>query len=138
MIFQDIMNSEKRFRTFVANRIVLIKEWITSLRMGTFSTYVKPQLLDSELSQDAGSCWIIKSCVVCRRNNWTPNRLQRQASLSKDRVTCMLAPFSSTGVDCFGAFLVKVGRSRVKQWGCLFTCNGYTSGASRGADITRR
>jgi len=27
-----------------------------------------------------------------------------------------------TGVDCFGPFLVKRGRSVVKRWGCIFTC----------------
>lgn len=64
---------------------------------------------------------VIKSCVVCRRNNWTP-LCQRQAPLPQDRVTPMAAPFSSTGLDCFGPFLIKLGRKRFKRWGCLFTC----------------
>ena len=39
-----------------------------------------------------------------------------------DRVTPTGAPFQIIGVDCFGPFLVKRGRSREKRYGCLFTC----------------
>lgn len=66
---------------------------------------------------------ILRRCFVCRRNNWkTPH--QRQAPLPEERVTPGAAPFSSTGVDCFGPFLVKQGRGRapLKRWGCIFTC----------------
>ncbi|XP_042228058.1 uncharacterized protein LOC121870341 [Homarus americanus] len=64
---------------------------------------------------------IIRRCVVCRRNNWrsTP---QGQVDLSIDRVTPGKAPFAYTGKDCFGPFIIKVGRKQVKRWGCLFTC----------------
>ncbi|XP_042219310.1 uncharacterized protein LOC121864289 [Homarus americanus] len=64
---------------------------------------------------------IIRRCVVCRRNNWR-SRHQRQADLPIDRVTPGKAPFAYTGTDCFGPFIIKVGRKQVKRWGCLFTC----------------
>ncbi|XP_042243375.1 uncharacterized protein LOC121880285 [Homarus americanus] len=64
---------------------------------------------------------IIRRCVVCRRNNWR-SRHQRQADLPIDRVTPGNSPFAYTGTDCFGPFIIKVGRKQVKRWGCLFTC----------------
>ncbi|KAK6194435.1 hypothetical protein SNE40_000069 [Patella caerulea] len=44
------------------------------------------------------------------------------SDLPKDRVTAGEPPFTRTGVDYFGPFLVKRGRSEVKRYGCLFTC----------------
>ncbi|MCP4478563.1 MAG: transposase family protein, partial [Planctomycetaceae bacterium] len=43
-------------------------------------------------------------------------------SLPADRVTPSKPPFSHVGVDCFGPFEVKRGRSIVKRYGVLFTC----------------
>ncbi|XP_068235660.1 uncharacterized protein [Palaemon carinicauda] len=31
-------------------------------------------------------------------------------------------PFTYTGLDCFGPFLIKQGRAEVKRYRCLFTC----------------
>ena len=39
-----------------------------------------------------------------------------------DRVTPNKPPFSSVGIDYFGPFEMKQRRSRVKRYGCLFTC----------------
>ena len=44
------------------------------------------------------------------------------AVLPSDRITPVQPPFTNTGVDIFGPFLVKRGRSEVKRYGCLFTC----------------
>ena len=33
-----------------------------------------------------------------------------------------MPPFTFVGVDFFGPILVKIGRSEVKRYGCLFTC----------------
>ena len=43
------------------------------------------------------------------------------SDLPQDRVTCS-APFSSVGLDCFGPFLTKRGRSECKRYGLLVTC----------------
>ena len=44
------------------------------------------------------------------------------ADLPSDRVTPNKPPFSSVSIDYFGPFEVKQGRSRVKRYGCVFTC----------------
>ena len=44
------------------------------------------------------------------------------ASLPKFRFEVDQPPLTSTGVDCFGPFYVKRGRSQEKRYGCLFTC----------------
>ena len=44
------------------------------------------------------------------------------AKLPEDRITPLEPPFTYVGVDYFGPIEVKQGRSRVKGWGCLFTC----------------
>ena len=44
------------------------------------------------------------------------------ADLPQHRVTPDKPPFACVGVDCFGPFLVKRGRSLVKRYGVLFTC----------------
>ena len=64
---------------------------------------------------------LLRTCVNCRRNNWISTH-QRQADLPEDRVHSGGRPFTHSGVDCFGPFLVKQGRARPKRWGCLFTC----------------
>ena len=44
------------------------------------------------------------------------------ADLPADRITADKPPFTFVGVDCFGPFLVKRGRSLVKRYGVIFTC----------------
>lgn len=43
------------------------------------------------------------------------------ADLPEDRVTPGEPPFTRTGVDYFGPFLTKHGRSVQKRYGCIFT-----------------
>ncbi|XP_070546561.1 uncharacterized protein [Ptychodera flava] len=64
---------------------------------------------------------ILRGCVVCKRLKGELQK-QRMADLPVDRVTPQCAPFTYTGVDCFGPFFVKRGRSQEKRYGCLFTC----------------
>ena len=44
------------------------------------------------------------------------------SELPTDRVTLDKPPFSNTGVDCFGPFLIKIGRVEHKRYGVVFTC----------------
>jgi hypothetical protein len=68
---------------------------------------------------------IIKSvqrdCVVCRKLFGVPQS-QKMADLPAERLEAGKPPFSYVGVDCFGPFGVKVGRSEVKRYGCVYTC----------------
>ena len=64
---------------------------------------------------------VLSECVVCRRLRGKPG-VQQMADLPAERVTPAKPPFCYVGVDCFGPFLVKRGRSHVKCYGCLFTC----------------
>ena len=61
---------------------------------------------------------VLMDCVVCRKLRGKPG-VQQMADLPSERVT---PPFSFVGVDCFGPFVVKRGRSQVKRYGCIFTC----------------
>ena len=64
---------------------------------------------------------ILQRCVVCKKLRGKAG-VQRMADLPSDRITPDNPPFTYTGVDCFGPFYVKRGRSQVKRYGCLFTC----------------
>ena len=44
------------------------------------------------------------------------------ASLPEDQVRPGDVPFSMSGVDCFGPFMVKYGRAKIKGYGYIFTC----------------
>ena len=62
----------------------------------------------------------IRKCVVCRKLRGL--RLQQKmADLPSERVDPS-PPFTFTGIDCFGPFLVKNGRRECKRYGLLFTC----------------
>ena len=62
----------------------------------------------------------IFNCVPCKRLRGVPSE-QKMADLPVERLI-MAPPFSYVGVDMFGHFLVKQGRSEVKRYGCIFTC----------------
>ena len=75
--------------------------------------------------------WIVKArttvkrtlndCFSCRRRQ-APVGEQKMADLPLDRVTPNKPPFTYVGVDCFGPFLVRRGRSQAKRYGVVFTC----------------
>ncbi|XP_073237109.1 uncharacterized protein [Porites lutea] len=56
------------------------------------------------------------------------------ADLPKERLIPFEPPFTYTGVDFFGPFHVKRGRSAEKVYGCLFTC--FTSRAVHMEDVS--
>ena len=63
----------------------------------------------------------IRKCRECLRRNVTPGE-QQMANLPSDRISPDKPPFTNVGIDYFGPFEVKQGRSRVKRYGCIFTC----------------
>ncbi|XP_074624387.1 uncharacterized protein LOC141882335 [Acropora palmata] len=64
---------------------------------------------------------VLSKCVSCRRRQ-RPVCKQKMADLPVDRLTPDQPPFTSVGVDYFGPFQVKRGRSLVKRYGVIFTC----------------
>ncbi|KAK7896104.1 hypothetical protein WMY93_021429 [Mugilogobius chulae] len=64
---------------------------------------------------------ILSKCIVCRRKHGVAGQ-QQMADLPRDRVLPDDPPFTNTGVDYFGPFEVKRGRSMVKRYGVIFTC----------------
>ena len=87
--------------------------------------------LEHVLSMIRGKFWILRArtavrravidCFDCKRRQ-APLGKQKMADLPTDRVTPAKPPFTFVGIDCFGPFLVRRGRSLVKRYGVLFTC----------------
>ena len=64
---------------------------------------------------------ILNECFSCRKRQ-APTAQQKMANLPEDRITPSKPPFTYTGVDCFGPFEVRRGRTKVKRYGVIFTC----------------
>ena len=62
----------------------------------------------------------VSKCVTCRKLR---GRMQDQkmADLPSERVTPS-PPFTYSGMDVFGHFIIKDGRKELKRWGLIFTC----------------
>ena len=64
---------------------------------------------------------IEETCFACRkRKEQTVTHMM--ADLPIQRLGYKQPPFSNTGFDYFGPFLVPIRRSTEKSWGFLFTC----------------
>ena len=64
---------------------------------------------------------VLAKCVSCRRRQASPCQ-QIMADLPESRVLPDKLPFSSVGVDYFGPFQVRRGRSLLKRYGVVFRC----------------
>ena len=63
---------------------------------------------------------IIDTCVPCQRlSKVAPT--QRLGDLPEDRVS-IAAPFSVSGLDCFGPMHIRHGRGTCKKWVLMITC----------------
>ena len=60
-------------------------------------------------------------CMSCRNHNATP-LTQVMAPLPLARVDSGKRPFTNTGTDYFGPFLIRQGRNELKRYGCIFSC----------------
>ncbi|XP_022783913.1 uncharacterized protein LOC111324580 [Stylophora pistillata] len=87
---------------------------------------------ESVLSSLRETVWIVKGrsavrrvlrrCLTCQRQRKACPGEQFMADLPEVRLVPEKPPFSYVDVDYFGPLEVKQGRSRVKRYGCLFTC----------------
>ncbi|XP_062533253.1 uncharacterized protein LOC134202221 [Armigeres subalbatus] len=64
---------------------------------------------------------VTKKCQWCTVYKAQPV-VPRMAPLPEVRVTPFVRPFSLVGIDYFGPYMIKIGRSQVKRWVALFTC----------------
>ncbi|XP_074649052.1 uncharacterized protein LOC141904366 [Tubulanus polymorphus] len=64
---------------------------------------------------------ILRDCIDCKKRQGLPGQ-QMMADLPPERLVADKPPFSNVGIDYFGPYLVKIGRSQVKRYGCIFTC----------------
>ena len=60
-------------------------------------------------------------CIPCKRMYSKPAE-QQMAQLPNTRLQAHQPPFTVVGLDCFGPFLVKLGRSTIKRYACIYTC----------------
>ncbi|XP_076135495.1 uncharacterized protein LOC143118304 [Alosa pseudoharengus] len=61
------------------------------------------------------------SCRECQRWKSSPE-VPKMADLPPARLRLFKPPFWSTGVDCFGPFVILHGRRTEKRWGIIFKC----------------
>ncbi|KAJ8041442.1 hypothetical protein HOLleu_12255 [Holothuria leucospilota] len=64
---------------------------------------------------------LIHNCVTCRKLHGKPCT-QFMGNLPLERIEPNKPPFAYVGIDVFGPFYVKLNRSEVKRYGCMFTC----------------
>ena len=62
----------------------------------------------------------ISDCVTCRKLRGTVQE-QKMADLPADRLK-PAPPFTYSGVDYFGPWIIKEGRKEIKRYGVIFTC----------------
>ena len=64
---------------------------------------------------------VISKCVTCKKHQSRPGK-QKMADLPGSRLVSDEPPFHRCGIDYFGPFEVRHGRSCRKRYGVVFTC----------------
>ena len=64
---------------------------------------------------------VIGQCIFCRKRNAKVGK-QFMADLPSCKLQSFERPFYDKGLDYFGPFMIKQGRSLVKRYGCVFAC----------------
>ncbi|XP_042610577.1 uncharacterized protein LOC109111550 [Cyprinus carpio] len=62
-----------------------------------------------------------RQCTECRKWRGRPE-VPLMADLPLTRQRYFRPAFYSSGMDCFGPFLIKIGRRNEKRWGIIFKC----------------
>lgn len=63
-----------------------------------------------------------RACLGCKTWRGKPST-QKMADLPPSRLRLLQPAYYSTGVDCFGPYLVKIGRRNEKRWGLIVPDN---------------
>ena len=111
--------------------IIPSKSHVTTLIIRHFHSIMGHMGVNSVLNKIREQFWIVKGytsvrriinkCTICKRLKGKQMQ-QMMANLPEDRLTANEAPFSNVGIDCFGPFFVKRGRTKEKHYGVIFTC----------------
>ncbi|XP_062588283.1 uncharacterized protein LOC134249947 [Saccostrea cucullata] len=64
---------------------------------------------------------LVSRCVICKKHRGVCEK-QKMADLPEERLKADEPPFTRLGMDFFGPFEVKQGRSTLKRYGVIFTC----------------
>ena len=88
---------------------------------GTSHTWVSLRQLFWIVKGAAAVHHSIGQCIKCKTRNALVGK-QLMADLPGSRVQTDKPPFYKVGIDYFGPFLVKQERSRIKRYGCIFSC----------------
>lgn len=102
---------------------------ITSLILRSVRTHLGHSGRNHILSKVRQKYWILRShvaiwktlspCVTCQCGKAESPIM---ADLSSERLVPDEPPFTSVGVDYFGPFEIKRGRTMIKRYGLVFTC----------------
>ncbi|XP_062708688.1 uncharacterized protein LOC134288304 [Aedes albopictus] len=102
--------------------LLLIDEYHRKYRHANFETVVNEVRQRFHVSRLRPTVKkVTQNCLRCRIDKAKPC-IPRMAPLPPARLAAYVRPFSYVGLDFFGPFLVKFGRSNVKRWIALFTC----------------
>ncbi len=62
-----------------------------------------------------------RQCAECRK--WRGKHVvPKMTDMAASRLWINQPPFWSTGMDCFGPYMIKIGRQQEKRWGIIFKC----------------
>lgn len=105
--------------------ILELKHHVTELLIKEYDNHLLNTGPEQVFSEIRRKYWILQGMELVKRHQYSSRECQRwQASsvIPPTRLPLYKLPFSSTGVDCFGPYLIKVGQRTEKQWGIIFKC----------------
>ncbi|XP_062392175.1 uncharacterized protein LOC134080001 [Sardina pilchardus] len=104
---------------------------ITRLLISDYDSRLRHPGPERVFAEMRRSFWILRGreairkhqyhCPDCQRWRAKPTN-PKMADLPSARLRLYKPAFYSTGVDCFGPFLIKIGRRTEKRWGIIFKC----------------